>query len=382
MYKSYRFRIYPDQQQQKAIDSNLGCVRFIYNQLVEKQKNDELSNPVNQIQEHILIDQYSQAHPWLNTINRSVIFHAFDNFNTSLIKSKKLNRQLRFKGTNGKLSFCLTNYRQAIQIGQKHVSVQSVGKLKARMPRNPAGQIVNSTIIKNGSGRYYMSVLTRQQDPVTSNIVNKDKITCVGLDMGISHFLTQSDGTQIENPRYLQKDLKQIQHLQKHLNRKLLGSSNYFKLSKRISRQHEKVDHRRHCFLHRLSSKIIKEYDIIAVEKLAVNELLGHKTISMQISDVAWSKFIAMLKYKAQWYGKQLIQIDRYHPTSKTCCRCRYKIANMPLHIREWKCPQCETLHDRDTNAAINIMVEGAKIYLKTNPNRDQKIVPILSDKR
>ena len=379
MFKSYRFRIYPSTEQLEQLALNFGCARFVYNQLVERQTDSGL---VGRAQERQMIDELCRSEPWIKTINPSVVFHAFDHFNYSLQRSKTINKKLRFITRRNRESFCLSNYCRSIRINAKSVAVSTIGELRARMPRLPNGQILNTTIIKTASGRFYMSVLTRQDDNAVLPVTRKEKVHCIGLDMGIKHFLTQSDGVHIENPRYFQDGLERMKRLQKDLGRKSKGSANYSKNCQRIARLHERIMTQRNAFLHKESSRIVRENDIIAVETLGVSDMLEQKKISLQINDAAWSKFIAMLTYKAQWYGKQLIRIDRYHPSSKTCCRCRYIAHSMPLSVREWQCPQCETQHDRDTNAAINIMIAGVKIYQKNNPKLTQQLIPVLSGRR
>ncbi len=378
MFKSYRFRIYPSQSQLVRMAENFGCARYVYNQLVERQSENGL---IDRALEQRLIAELCRAEPWIQGVNPSIVFHAFDHYNYSLQRSKTLNKKLRFISRQRE-SFCLSNYCRAIRINAKSVAINPIGDLKARMPRLPCGKILNTTVIKAASGRYYMSVLTQQDDISVTPVISKDKINCIGIDMGIKHFLTQSDGVHVENPRYFQDGLDRMKRLQKDLARKTKGSANYNKQRQRIARQHERIVTQRNAFLHKESTRIVRENDIIAVESLGISDLLEQKKISLQINDAAWRKFITMLAYKAQWYGKQLIQIDRYHPSSKTCCKCRYIIKSMPLVIREWQCPQCETQHDRDTNAAINIMIAGVKIYQKQHPKLNQQLIPVLSGRR
>jgi len=304
MFKAYRFRIYPDNQQLQQLAKHFGHSRYFYNRLVE------------------------------------------NNTSESAIKSKSLSSQLK--------QLCL----EQPDLSDIH-------------------PVIANCTLSN-------SALTYQPDLRNSPVSQKEKIRCVGLDMGIKYFLTMSDGTQIENPRYFDEDLKRLRLKQKTLARKAKGSSYHQKQRLLIARHYERIATRRNAFLHKLSTQIIREYDIIAVEKPAINDLLAEKQLLCKISDASWRKFITMLAYKADWYGKQLIQIDRYYPLSKTCCKCHYKIEELPLYVRDWQCSSCETPHDRDINAAINIMIQGVKIYLKNNPDAKQKqqLIPALSNKR
>jgi putative transposase len=221
--------------------------------------------------------------------------------------------------------------------------------------------------------------MANTQGDTALSFAGKEKITCIGLDMGIKHFLTQSDGTCIENPRYFEEDLLR---LQLDLIRHTKGSADYIKNCQKIARLHERIMARRQAFLHKVSTRIVRCHDIIAVEKRALSEHLGQRRLSFQINDAAWRRFIIMLASKTQWYGKKLILIDHVQSLTKTSCKCRHKTQSMPLDILKGKCLQCETKHDRDINAAIDIMVEGAKIYLKNNPTCKQQLIPVLSDRR
>ena len=379
MFKSYRFRIYPTKAQGIQLESYFQSTRTLYNCLVEREEDDKSFSSESG---RLLIKELSYAQPQIKNIHPSSLNHVLINFNRTRQRSMTLNRKLRFKSAHGRESFSLNNVHQSIQASPNSVSASPFGKLKARISVDIAGRILRATIIKTGSQRYYMSLLTAQPDNPVTPLNQKDKLLCIGLDMGITHLLTRSDGQRVDNPRYFQESLKHLRHLQKDLARKTRGSANYRKQQIRIARFHERIVTRRNAFLHKASATIVRENDIIVVEKLGITDLLGEKKLSLRISDASWRKFIEMLTYKSQWYGKRLIQIDRYCPTTKICCKCRHRAEQLPLHIREWQCPQCATFHDRDTNAAINIMIEGVKTYIKENPTSHQKLIPVLSDRR
>jgi len=186
-----------------------------------------------------------------------------------------------------------------------------------------------------------------------------DKV--VAIDMGLTHFATLSTGEKIENPRYLERTLRRIKRLQRKLSRKVKGSKNYQKLAKRLAKLYEKVKNQRDDFLHKLSKKLIGDNQAVIVEDLGVKELLEKGNLSRQIADASWRRFISFLEYKANWYGRILIKVNRYFPSSKLCSVCGYKKEDLKLSDRKWKCPKCGTLHDRDINAAINLLKEGLK---------------------
>ena len=352
---------------------------MIYNRLVERSHAEQ---PFNRETGMLVIKELRQDHLLSRDIPSASYKHVLNNFHRAHRRCLLLNRKLKFKNAHGRESFSLSNHDQAILVDNKVISTKRFGRLRAKMTRAIEGHILLATIIKTGSGRYYMSILTKQPDAKVVPLSQKEKLRCIGLDMGITHFLVRSDGQRIENPRYCQKNLRRLRRLQRDLARKKRDSANYRKQQIKIARFHESLVNRRNAFLHRESSKIVQENDLIVVEKLGIRDLLGDRRLSLQISDASWHRFLEMLAYKSQWYGKRMIQIDRYAPTTRTCCRCRYLTAKLPLHTREWRCPQCDTSHDRDINAAINIMIEGAKIYMKEHPQIQQKLIPVLSDRR
>lgn len=379
MYKSYRFRIYPSPAQAALLEKHFDCARQFYNILVDKERSIPLSGQESGCQ---LFQKLCQDHPLIREINPTTLNYVLINFTNTRKRNQALNRKLHFKNHHGRASISLSNNRQSLQLGQKSISVSSFGNIKSRISQQTAGHLVRATLIKAGSGRYYASVLTRQPDIITVLPASKDKLLCIGLDMGITHFMTRSDGIRVDNPRYFQEGLARLRHLQRELARKKRGSANYRKQQIRIARFHERIATRRNAFLHKESTRIVRENDIIVVEKLGIADLIEEKKLSRRICDASWRRFIDMLTYKSRWYGKQLIQINRYCPTTKTCCKCRRQNPHLPLNIREWQCPGCSTRHDRDTNAAINILIEGVKTYLKDCPDHKPKLIPVLSDQR
>ncbi|MGI6326282.1 MAG: RNA-guided endonuclease InsQ/TnpB family protein [Saccharofermentanales bacterium] len=379
MLKTYRFRIYPTAEQIKQLEQHFRETRMIYNRLVERSNTEQ---PFKRESSTSVIKELRQDHLFLQNTPSVSYKYVLNNFHRAHQRCILLNRKLKYKSAHGRASFSLINRDQAILVDNKAVSIKGIGRLRAKMTRLIKGNILLATIVKTGSERYYMSILTKQPENKVVPLLQKEKLRCIGLDMGITHFLVRSDGQRIENPRYYQQNLQRLRRLQKDLARKQRGSANYRKQQIKIARFHESLVNRRNAFLHRESSKIVQENDIIVVEKLGIQDLLGDRRLSLQISDASWYRFLEMLAYKSQWYGKRMIQIDRYAPTTRTCCRCRSLTAKLPLQTREWHCPQCDTFHDRDINAAINIMIEGAKIYMKEHPQIQQKLIPVLSDRR
>ena len=210
------------------------------------------------------------------------------------------------------------------------------------------------TVSRTSAGRYHVSILIDDHVP-EPELVEFDKNSTIGIDVGIKSFATLSSGEIIENPRYLQKSLDKLIKLQKAVSRKKKGSKNRKKAIARLAKQHQLVSDQRNDFQHKLSMRLISENQAVALENLNVKGMVKNHCLAQSISDAGWSDFIRKLMYKAQWYGKTILQIDRFAPSSKVCNVCEYKKDDLTLNIREWECPSCKTLHDRDINASINI---------------------------
>jgi len=354
--KAFQFRIYPNNMQKQFLAQSFGCARFVYNHFL-RQRIDyyaENSKGLTYYNNALALTQLKKepGFEWLNDMNSQSLQQAVRNLDTAY--SNFFNKKAKFpnfKKKSGKQSF---NVPQHFNIKDNMLDIPKCKGIKIKLHRAIEGTMKSITISKTASGKYFASVLvgTEISDPIYSGGE-------IGIDYGIKAFVTTSDGEIIGSPNYLRKSELKLKKLSKSFSKKQPSAKNRYKAQKLLARQHEKVSNQRQDFLHKLSKQLTCDNQAIYVESLAISNMIKLHTLAKSLSDSGWSMFVNMLQYKGNWYGCKIIKIDRWFPSSKRCHVCGYINENLTLKDRNWLCPECNTDHDRDVNAAINILIFG-----------------------
>ena len=357
MEYTYTYRIYPNIEQEILINKTFGCCRFVYNEFLNDfnengyiskyDKNNKCNNVLK------------QEYPWLKEVDKFAITNSIYNLDNSCKRyMNKLGGKPNFKKKNGLQSY-QTNYtNNNIQVIENCIKLPKLGKVKAKIHRNIEGKIVNATVKRYGNNKYKVMILVKKE------IKEKDKNSyIVGLDMGITNFACDNVGNTYDAPKAVIKTYDKIGRLQQQLSKKKKGSNNYKKLQNKINGLYDRCNNIRNDFLHKLSTTIINENQVIVVEDLDVKEMFQERKFAKVLGDISISKFISILEYKARWYGRELIKVNRYYPSSQLCNMCGYQNKEVKdYHIRNWDCPCCGESHNRDINAANNILDKGIEL--------------------
>ena len=375
MYRTYKFRLYPNDNQKQLLNKSFGCGRFVYNYYLSKIKNDEYINAYSCIKYYTSKLKFEKT--FLQEVDSIIIRKSLFSLENNLKRYYENNFGYpKFKSKYSKNSYTTSavygsyyNHKYCnieLDLDNKEIKLPKLKRIKIRGYRtlkNIFGKIINATISREANGKYYVSVLY-EQEIINDKISNPTSI--VGIDIGIKKLLTLSDGLTIDNNKYIEKYEKRIKRCQRELARKIKRSKNYYKCKKKLAILHSKLKNARKYYLHKITKKITDNYSIIVCEKLQTKNMIVKKELSKQITDASFSEILRQLEYKARFKGKYFYQIDSYYPSSQVCSVCNTKDSKYKnLNKRIYECSNCGNSLDRDYNSSVNIMFEGLKLFMK-----------------
>jgi putative transposase len=359
--RAYKYRFYPTDEQKIILAQTFGCCRFVYNWGLSTRKTASFQHGQKLTYNDLSaqLPDLKKTHPWLADVSSVPIQQslrhldrAYKNFFEGRAKhptfKKRRNTQSATYASNaltwkdGQLTLAKMNESLAITFHRAF----------------PADLKPSSvTVSKDCANRYFVSMLVEEEiKPLP--VVNAQ----VGLDLGLKSMVILSTGEAVGNPKFYARDEKRLAKAQRRHAKKKKGSKNREKARRKVAHVHARINDRRRDYQHKLSTRIVHENQVICVESLAVKNMVKNHCLAKAISDVGWGEFVGQLEYKSQWYGRTLVKIDRWYPSSKTCHDCKHVVEDLPLDVREWVCPECSTWHDRDINAAKNILTEGLSV--------------------
>ena len=362
--KAFRYRIYPTTEQEQALTVQFGHARFVWNWALALRKAayKETGKGIGyyELKRRATALKHQAETKWLQEADSQVLQskledleRAYQNFfakraSFPRFKSKRDDQSIR--------------YPQRFKFDENFTYLPKVGWVKTKFHRPLEGRPKNITVSKTKTGKYFVSIQCE-----VGMVEQTARGGEIGIDLGVKSFLATSEGWKRDNPRHLQQAEKRLKRLQHQVSRRIKGSAGKEKARVLLARQHEKVANRRRDFLQKLSTELVGRYGLIGMEDLNVRGMVKNRRLAKAIATTGWGAFRWMLDYKSEWYGSYVHKVDRFFPSSRTCNRCEHVLDELPLSVREWQCPICGTIHDRDINSAINILNETRAGVARSN---------------